>query len=142
MQSEAYYRLVESYRDAEGRVCHRTILNVGFIDDDYSADELNHTARILTAKYELKQPLFEQANTAATELAESLWERIVKNKRLDITLHSPVSRHISADSMRHSNVPEIGTEWMCHQTVVELGISQVLAEAGFSQEQIKLAVTQ
>jgi transposase len=142
MQSEAYYRLVESYRDAESRVCHRTILNVGFIDDDYSADELNHTARILTAKYELKQPLFEQANTAATELAESLWERILKNKRLDFTLHSPVSRHISADSMRHSNVREIGTEWICHQTVVELGISQVLAKAGFSEEQIKLAITQ
>jgi hypothetical protein len=139
MQSEAYYRLVESYRDAESRVCHRTILNVGFIDDDYSADELNHTARILTAKYELKQPLFEQANTAATELAESLWERILKNKRLDFTLHSPVSRHISADSMRHSNVREIGTEWICHQTVVELGISQVLAKAGFSEEQIRLA---
>ena len=142
MQSEAYYRLVESYRDAEGRVCHRTILNVGFIDDDYSADELNHTARILTAKHELKQPLFEQANTAATELAESLWERILKNKRLDFTLHSPVSRHISADSMRHSNVREIGTEWMCHQTVVELNISQVLAKAGFSEEQIRLAITQ
>ena len=142
MQSEAYYRLVESYRNAEGRVCHRTILNVGFIDDDYSADQLNQTARILTAKHALKQLLFEQADRAASELAELLWERILKNKRLDFTLYSPVSRHINADSMRHNNVREIGTEWMCHQTVVELGISEVLAKAGFSEEQIKLAVTQ
>ena len=29
-QSDAYYRLVESYRNAAGRVCHRTILNIGF----------------------------------------------------------------------------------------------------------------
>ena len=142
LRSEAYYRLVESYRDTEGKVCHRTIVNVGFIDDDYSADELNQTARILTGKYELKQPLFEHANRATTELAESLWERILKNKRLDFTLHSPVSRHINADSMRHSNVREIGTEWICHQTVVELGISEVLAKAGFSEEQIRVAITQ
>ncbi|MEO8149752.1 MAG: hypothetical protein ABI723_19085 [Bacteroidia bacterium] len=27
-----YYRLVESYRNIEGRVCHRTLLNVGFLE--------------------------------------------------------------------------------------------------------------
>jgi hypothetical protein len=26
-----YYRLVESYRNADDRVCHRTLLNVGFM---------------------------------------------------------------------------------------------------------------
>jgi len=32
---DSYYRLVESYKDTTGRVCHRTILNVGFIEDVY-----------------------------------------------------------------------------------------------------------
>ncbi|PZX13516.1 hypothetical protein LX69_02627, partial [Breznakibacter xylanolyticus] len=27
-----YYRLVESYRNHSGRVCHRTLLNAGFLD--------------------------------------------------------------------------------------------------------------
>ncbi|MEJ7678354.1 MAG: IS1634 family transposase [Segetibacter sp.] len=141
-QSDAYYRLVESYRNAEGRVCHRTILNIGFIDDDYSAEQLNQTARILTERYEQKQPLFSPTDTAVMELAETLWNRIIKDKRLDLTLHSPTSRQIDADTMRHSNVREIGSEWICHQTLEELGISQVLAEAGFTEEQIKLAATQ
>jgi transposase len=141
-QSDAYYRLVESYRNAEGRVCHRTILNIGFIDDDYSADQLNQTARILTNRYEQKQFLFEPTDPAVIELAETLWKRIIKDKRLDLTLHSPDSRKIDADTMRHSNVREIGSEWICHQTLEELGISKVLAEAGFTQEQIKLAATQ
>ena len=57
-------------------------------------------------------------------------------------LHSPTSRQIDADTIRHSNVREIGSEWICHQTLEELGISQVLAEAGFSEEQIQLAATQ
>ena len=141
-QSDAYYRLVESYRNAEGRVCHRTILNIGFIDDDYSPEQLNQTARILTERYEQKQSLFAPTDAAVMELAETLWERIIKDKRLDLTLHSPTSRKIDADTMRHSNVREIGAEWICHQTLEELGISQVLAEAGFSEEQIKLAATQ
>jgi len=141
-QSAAYYRLVESYRNAEGRVCHRTILNIGFIDDDYSADQLNQTARILTNRYEQKQPLFAPTDTAVIELAETLWQRIIKDKRLDLTLHSPSSRQIDADTIRHSNVREIGSEWICHQTLEELGLSQVLAEAGFAGEQIQLATTQ
>src|SRR6478736_4687470 len=141
-QSDAYYRLVESYRNAEGRVCHRTILNIGFIDDDYNTEQLNQTARILTDRYEQKQPLFEPTDTAVIELAEILWKRIIKDKRLDLTLHSPTSRQIDADTMRHSNVREIGSEWICHQALEELGIGQVLAEAGFSEEQIQLAATQ
>lgn len=141
-QSDAYYRLVESYRNAEGRVCHRTILNLGFIDDDYSAEQLNQTARILTDRYEHKQSLFESTDTAVRDLAETLWNRIIKDKRLDLTLHSPDSRQINADTMRHSNVREIGSEWICHQTLEELGIGHVLAEAEFTEEQIQLAATQ
>ena len=141
-QSDAYYRLVESYRNATGMVCHRTVLNIGFIDDDYSAEQLNQTARILTDRYEQKQSLFEPTDTAVIELAEALWQRIIKDKRLDLTLHSPTSRRIDADTMRHSNVREIGSEWICHQSLEELGISKVLAEAGFTEEQIKLAATQ
>jgi transposase len=141
-QSDAYYRLVESYRNAEGRVCHRTILNIGFIDDDYTPEQLNQASRILTARYEQKQSLFEPTDKAVIELAETLWQRIVKDNRLDLTLHSPASRHIDADTMRHSNVREIGAEWICHQTLEELGMSGVLADAGFSEEQIQLAATQ
>lgn len=141
-QSDAYYRLVESYRNAEGRVCHRTILNIGFIDDDYSAEQLNQTARILTDRYEQKQPLFEPTDKAVIELAETLWQRIIKDQRLDLTLYSRASRQIDADTIRHSNVREIGSEWICHQTLEDLGIGKVLAEAGFTEEQIQLAATQ
>ena len=57
---------------AEQRVCHRTILNIGFIDDDYSPEQLNETARILTARYEQKQMLFEPTDTAVINLVETI----------------------------------------------------------------------
>ena len=141
-QSDAYYRLVESYRNAEGRVCHRTILNIGFIAEQYTPEQLNQTARLLTARYEHKQSIFESEDTQVVALAEALWKRIVDEKRLDLSLHSPDSRHVNADTLQHSNVREIGSEWICHHTYEELGISEVLAQAGFSEEQIQLAATQ
>ena len=141
-KSDAYYRLVESYRNLAGRVCHRTILNIGFIDDDYTAEQLNLTARLLTARYEQKQTLFETADEVVRELIEHLWDRIIKDKRLDLTEYDPDSRHINADTMRHSNVREIGAEWLCHQTLEELDIARVLAKAGFTEEQKQLAITQ
>jgi hypothetical protein len=42
--------MMESYRNAAGWVCHRTTVNVGFIEDDYSPEQLNQTARLLTAQ--------------------------------------------------------------------------------------------
>ena len=141
-KSDAYYRLVESYRNVAGRVCHRTILNIGFIEDDYSADQLNLTARLLTARYEQKQTLFEIEDDVVRELVERIWERIIAEKRLDLTEYDPDSRHINADTMRHSNVREIGAEWICHQSLEELDIARVLTGAGFSDEQTQLAITQ
>ena len=141
-QLDAYYRLVESYRNAEGRVCHRTILNIGYTDDKYSPEQLNQTARILTDRYEQKQRLFDPTDPAVIELVETLWKRIVEDKRLDLTLHSPTSRQINADTMRHSNVCEIGSEWICHQSLEELGLTKALTQAGFTPEQIQLALTQ
>lgn len=44
---DSYYRLVESYRNAQGRVCHRTILNIGFIEDELRPEQLNIIARTL-----------------------------------------------------------------------------------------------
>lgn len=140
--SDAYYRLVESYRNAEGRVCHRTILNIGFIEADYTPEQLNLTARLLTTRYEQKEVLFEVSDNAVKELVNRLWERIVTEKRLDLTAFDAHSRYIKADTMRHSNVREIGTEWMCHQTAEELGIAGVLSGAGFNEEQVQLSITQ
>ena len=56
-QSDAYYDLVKGYCNTEGRVCHRTILAIDFVDDDDSPKQLNRTVKILTDKYEHRQGL-------------------------------------------------------------------------------------
>ena len=51
-KSDAYYRLIESYRNETDRVCHRTLLNVGFLDDLVNIDQLNQIRRILCNRRE------------------------------------------------------------------------------------------
>jgi hypothetical protein len=51
-RGDAYYRLIESYRNEKDRVCHRTLLNVGFLDDLVTAARLNQVRRILCNRRE------------------------------------------------------------------------------------------
>ena len=61
-----YYRLVESYRNHSDRVCHRSMLNVGYLDE-LTTDQLNLIQKILTAKVaNHSNPLFELPYTNDT----------------------------------------------------------------------------
>ena len=46
-ERSGYYRLVESYRNINDRVCHRTLLNVGFLED-LTAEQLHRIQKRLT----------------------------------------------------------------------------------------------
>lgn len=139
---DSYYRLVESYRNETGRVCHRTILNVGFLEDELTAEQLNTISRTLTDKYQHKQSIFPQTDPLIVKWVEELWSRIVSGKRLDLTLYEERSRMVDADTLRHSNVREIGSEWICYQAWQQLGLDKVLADNDFNDSEIKLAKTQ
>ncbi len=139
---DKYFRLVESYRNTTGRVCHRTILNVGFIDDELTVDQLNHIARTLTDMYQKKTSLFPLTDPKIQKWVTALWQKIVDGKRLDLALYDKNSRMIDADIMTHHNVREIGSEWMCYNTWHQLGIDKILQANDFSEEEIKLAQTQ
>jgi len=139
---EGYYRLVESYRNSTGRVCHRTILNVGFLEDELTSTQLNIIARSLTAIYEKKESIFDQTDPLIKKWVAQLWSRITEEKRLDLDLYNPQSRMIKADTIEHSNVREVGAEWMCYNTWHDLDIDRVLEDNGFSEQEIRLAQTQ
>jgi hypothetical protein len=78
-KSDSYYRLIESYRNEKDRVCHRTLLNVGFLDDLVTIDQLNQVRRILCNRREeaLGNPhLFDIENNneeIVNELSDKFW---------------------------------------------------------------------
>lgn len=137
-----YYRLVESYRNAENRICHRTILNVGFMDDA-TPERLNRIQKLLTERYERKEPLFQEEEDAIVKhYVEDFWQRIVSSKKLDLLSVDKLSRMVNMDTLRHTDAREIGAENIAYQTWEKLDLTQLLLSAGFTQEQAMLAATQ
>lgn len=140
--SEGYWRLVESYRNEFGRVCHRTLYNVGFINFD--ADKLIIIQRILNNQLERKASLFNETDQEAIAIAEKYWHEMVSKKKIDASDHSfeKSKRMVDIDTLKHKDAREIGAEWMCYQALNQLNINQKLASLGWAEENIQLALTQ
>lgn len=82
-----YYRVVESYCNYCDRVCHRTILNAGYLDE-LNTDQLNLILKIFTAKVNNHDnPLFElpyTGDTAVTHYVDEFYNHMVSEKRIDV----------------------------------------------------------
>ncbi|MDD4192439.1 MAG: hypothetical protein PHI28_13990 [Mangrovibacterium sp.] len=148
-----YYRLVESYRDDRDRVCHRTILNAGYLDE-LTTDQLNLIQKILTVKVaNHDNPLFELPYTddmAVMRYVDDFYQRMVAEKRIDVFVHKSdkkVSQNgkdlqlIDLNSIRNKDVREIGSEWLSYQTMSQLQIAPFLESLGWAGEEVKLAQT-
>ena len=146
-----YYRLVESYRNENDRVCHRTILNAGYLDE-LNADQLNLIQKILTAKVtNHDQPLFElpiTEDTTVIHYVNEFYNRMVAEKRIDVLVGKPEKKPskngkdlqtIDVNSIRNKDVREIGSEWLSYQAMKQLQIAGFLEHRGWDQDDIKLA---
>ena len=153
-QLDSYYRLVESYRNETDRVCHRTLLNVGFLRELINIDEINQVRRILCKRYQdIKggEELFDiklDNPQKVIDLADKLWNDLVEKNRIDIGQKekkpSTVRQRnmVFEESIRHPDVREIGSEWLCHQALEQLQLSDYLSNIGFTEEETQLALTQ
>jgi hypothetical protein len=92
--------------------------------------------------YQQKMSIFPESDPIVLKLVTEFWNKIVKEQRLDLTLYNKDSRMIDADTIRHNNIREIGTEWMCYNTWQQLGIDKILINNGFSESDVQLAQTQ
>jgi hypothetical protein len=140
-----YYRLVESYRNYCDRVCHRTILNAGYLDG-LTTDELNLIQKILTTKVaNHDKPLFELPytdNSIVIRYVDEFYNRMVAEKRIDVFVEKnekKASRNgkdlqmIDLNSIRNNDVREIGAEWLSYQAMGQLQIASFLESLGWRE---------
>jgi hypothetical protein len=148
-----YYRLVESYRNHCDRVCHRTMLNAGYLDG-LTTDQLNLIQKILTAKVaNHDQPLFELPYTddpTVVRHVDEFFNRMVAEKRIDVFVEKKEKKStkngkdlqlIDLNSIRNKDVREIGAEWLSFQAICQLQIAPFLESLGWSEDQVRLALT-
>ena len=146
-----YYRLVESYRNNLDKICHRTILNAGYLDE-LNTDQLNLIQKILTAKVSRNNtPLFELPYTddpTVIHYVEEFFNRMLAEKRIDVLVENRENKPskagkdmqvIDMNSIRNKDVREIGSEWLSFQAMCQLQIDTFLESRGWSDQNIKLA---
>jgi hypothetical protein len=151
-----YYRLVESYRNAGERVCHRTILSVGFMEG-VVAEDMNRIQKLLNYKCqssdnELFSVEFEKETPLVKSWFEELYIRLVNENRIDIAKNPfqkvmPSSegrdwQTIDMNSLRNRDIREVGGEWLCYQALIQLGIDRFLSsQPEWSGDDTRLALT-
>ena len=141
-QLAGYYRLVESYRNANDRVCHRTLLNIGFTD--LTPDQMVEIQRRLSDRAMGRPNIFESDDAVIDVQVDRLWNELLANKKVDTPEQARKKQfsYIDTDSMQHRDVREMGGEWLCYQAVKELGIDGYLKSLGWGEDHIGLALTQ
>jgi len=148
---DSYYRLVESYRNADGRICHRTMLNVGFMDGAV-AEDLNRIQKLInhkcqSPKYELFQTEYDKETPLVKRYFDELYARLLNEKKIDVPKPSPPPAKgdwhtIDLDSLRNKDIREIGCEWLCYQALRQLGVDDFLSsQADWLPDDVRLALT-
>jgi hypothetical protein len=147
---DGYYRLVESYRNVEDRICHRTLLNVGFLDmERVSPEQLNMIQKILTHRSTSSSAeLFpeEIEDPVVHHYVDTLYGRLVLEKKIDVEASPKHQRQkdwqtIDMNSLRNRDVREIGSEWLCYQALNQLKMFDFLNSLGWEEEEVRLALT-
>lgn len=137
----AYYRIVESYRNESDRVCHRTLLNIGFWPEATLNQKVS-VMELLNAKYENELLLFEECDAQVIEWVNLFWNQMIEKKTIDRKTMEEKHKLVKVDSIRHKEAREIGTEWLCTHTWNQLKLSSLLSGFGWSSQKVQLAMTQ
>lgn len=150
-KDEKYYRLKESYRDASGRACTLILLNVGFIHD-LSPEQIRDVARGLTYLYShqkdiqfWKEKLQGYSEVVRKRIYE-YWSRLIEEGKLDVISDAyekskeKARRQIDVDTMKHTDARDVGCEWLCLQTIRQLGLDTFLHSLGWSDDKVKVTL--
>ena len=139
-----YYRLVESYRNRDNRICHRTILSAGFLDE-LSGDQLKKIQQGLSLRIDgADNTLFPDGHDPdATTYIDRFYQQMIKEKRIDVLPRNNKHKDrqtIDMDSLRNKDVREVGAEWLCYQAILQLKIDKFLESKRWDNKKIALAM--
>lgn len=137
----AYYRLVESYRNEFDRVCHKTLLNIGFWEDATRAQK-DKVVDHLNERYKNELALFEETDEQVVEWVNKFWKEMIAKKTIDRKTMEEKHRLVKVSTIKHKEAKEIGTEWICANTWHQLKLTELFENLGWSEEKVQLAMTQ
>ena len=145
-QRDDWYK--ESFRDLTGRVRSRIMLNVGFIEEAHSPDDIREIGKCLNYLHEHQGERdlfgcpFADYNEFARSKAEEFWAAMVKNGSINAVKSAreesrkKAERLVDVNTVKHTDARDVGAEWICLQAIRELEIDRFLRREGWSEIQI------
>ena len=137
----AYYRLVESYRNENDRVCHRTLLNIGFWPEA-TREQKDKVVDYLNSRYKNELSLFEESDQEVLQWVNGFWNEMIEKKTIDRQAMEQRHKLVKVESIKHTEAREIGTEWICATTWNNLKLTELFEGLGWPDEKVQLAMTQ
>ena len=124
---DRYFRLMESYRDADGHCTQKTLLTIG-VWNDASIEQINKISSHLNERKKVRKSLFDEEDKYVKQQVENIWQQLLSKGKVDVSLQNPDKRKklIYEDSLVHKDDYEIGAEWPCYQALVKLDLKQCL----------------
>ena len=147
-----YYRIKESFRDLTGRVRSRIMLNVGFIEEAHSPEDIRDIGKCLNYLHEHQGERdlfgcpFADHNEFVRSKAEAFWTAMVKNGSIDAVKSAKdesrkkAERLVDVNTVKHTDARDVGAEWICLQAIRELEIDRFLERQGWNEIQINTAL--
>lgn len=136
------HRLVESYRNADGKARQQILLNLGAnfkIPTEQWKQLADRIEEIISGQRSLMLPEKE-----IEELAQSIAKRVVRRtaSKTALTETPPENNYYSVDvdSLTHQQIRQVGPEHICLEAIKQLGLDQILKEAKFNNKQIDTAI--
>ena len=111
---------------------------MGFIEA-VSAEQLNAIRTELNNLHQKQTTIFEQSDPLVKQYAEKFWKQLIAAKKIDADWVDKSAKQVDIESLQHSNVREIGAEWICFNTWNKLQLTEFLQKQGWSDTQIQLA---
>ncbi|MEI7543094.1 MAG: IS1634 family transposase [bacterium] len=135
------YRLCESYRTGN-TVKHETLLHLGSLSNLKTVEQkkalgIRINELVKQARTGIRSLFIPDAKVEA--LAQSFFLQLQEKKGV-VNPAKDIQR-IDMDNVRLEDFRELGTEWLCHQALGQLGVADLLEKEGWGEEQINLAVT-
>lgn len=140
-KSYNYYRLCESYRLGD-KTRHRNILSLGTLVELIDKKDFKFLADRIEQLLGGKPSLF-ACPVVVEKLAQKYCRQIIEGKLVDRLPPPQTAKNLETvdlDSVAIENVREIGSEWMCCQTLNQLGLRTYFEKAGFAPEDIELSL--
>ena len=152
-EMDHYYRIKESFRDAEGRVRTRLMLAAGFLPE-LSTDEICDIRRGLSYLLEQSGELpgqrhlfdlnpMKEMSEKVCRYVHSFWKEMKQKGTIDAARESyeesvrKARRLVDVKTIEHTDAREVGAENVCLQAIRELQIDKFLQRQGWTERQIQ-----